>query len=156
MKSGYDALTDRPYVIFRQSWCDLWIRGNFWTPAALKQVEQRSVKRVDVETVLCDKTAQVTKGNLPDTFVYQQIQKDRKQLLRMVVGPPEGPEPRARIRTAYYAKVSRYWDKDVISKVVKQHPAYGHMLVLFVFSILSVFCQGPDEQDHVCHTISEQ
>ena len=78
----------------------------FWTPAALKKVEQRSVKRVDVETVLCDKTAQVTKGSLPDTFVYQQIQKDRQQLLRVAVGPLEGPEPRARIRTAYYAKVS--------------------------------------------------
>lgn len=111
------------------------------------------MKRVDVEPILCDKTAQVTKGSLPDTFVYQQIQKDRKQLLRVAVGPLEGPEPRARIRTAYYAKVSRYWDKDVISKVVKQHPAYGYVLVLFVFSILSVFCQGPDEQDHVCHTI---
>lgn len=52
-------------------------------------------------------------------------------VLRVAVGPLEGPEARARIRTAYYAKASRYWNKDVVTK-------------------------GPDEQDPVCQTISEQ
>ena len=74
----------------------------------------------------------------------------------MAVGPLEGPEARARIRTAYYAKASRYWNKVVVTKVRKQHPACGYMLVLFVFSVFVCVAAGPDEQDHVCQTISEQ
>ena len=108
-----------------------------------EKAEQRSVKRVDIEAVLCDKSAQVTKGSKPDTLVYQQKQKDGGLVLSVAVGPLEGPEPRARIRTAYYAKASRYWNKDVVTKVRKQHPAYGYMLVLFVFSVLSVLLPGP-------------
>lgn len=129
----------------------------YWTTLALKKAEQRSLKRVDIEAVLCDKSAQVTKGSKPDTFVYQQKQKDGNLVLRVAVGPLEGPEARARIRTAYYAKASRYWNKDVVTKVRKQHPAYGYMSVLFVLSVLCLCCcQGPDEQEHVCQTISEQ
>lgn len=79
----------------------------YWTTLALKKAEQRSLKRADIEAVLCDKSAQVTKGSVPDTFVYQQRQKDGNLVLRVAVGPLEGPEARARIRTAYYAKASR-------------------------------------------------
>lgn len=100
----------------------------FWTEAALKKVEHRSLRRVDVEAALCDKAAQVVKGTAPDTFVYQQRQTNGKSLLRVAVGPLEGSEPRARIRTAYYTtKVSQYWDKNVISKVCRHRLAYNHM-----------------------------
>lgn len=114
-----------------------------WTPTALKKVEQRSLTRVAIEAVLCDQAAQVTKGKHPGTFVYQQLQRNDRSLLRVAVGPLEGPEPRARIRTAYYTtQVSTYWDKDVIAKVCKQHPANGHTLFLFVLRIFSVLLSG--------------
>ena len=115
----------------------------YWTTLALKKAEQRSLKRVDIEAVLCDKSAQVTKGSKPDAFVYQQRQKDGNLVLRVAVGPLEVPEARVRIRTAYYANASRYWNKDVVTKVCKQHPVYGYMSVLFVFSVLSVLLPGP-------------
>lgn len=74
----------------------------YWTPTALKKIEHRSLTRAAIEAVLCDQAAQVTKGKHPDTFVCQQLQRNGRSLLRVAVGPLEGPEPRARTRTAYH------------------------------------------------------
>ena len=125
----------------------------YYTQEAQKKLQQRHQYREDVEGLLQDEAAQVVAGTDPGTFVHQRVNNNGKSLLRVVVGAPRHSGDPWSIITLYYTtKVSKYWNKNVVSEVCKA--AGSAIFKLLVCQADSFLCclQWKDEtEDQLCH-----
>ncbi len=95
------------------------MRRYHFTDEASTRLVCRHLSREAVHDLLQDQSAQIVKGNQPNTFVHQRVNSNARSLLRVVVARPRQPGDPWSICTVYYTiQVDRYWNRYTIYDIM--------------------------------------